>query len=389
MRWGFSDSLAFAVVMTMRDMSREKERRLFKTQKFYQECYERIAKDSEQAFNVVFKVAKKASSRYIPDELALGSTYLALYAFALVIERQGRVTKEQGKIIRIYFDNMSFPFSESAYLNAARTGGEIGNFRNVISISRSYAGGFWVNFFRALYKAGTQKDLQDVVDLMVSMIMRFSILGNPDSKLSNGICQDFIDSVNVQINKVREISIKEVDWLGVIPIEDRLEEMHVFYEDLIDKSNITDDIPKEELLPYLELQILHCICDVVMMTKQPKSVKLRMMNDAVKLSGIHTGVTPEQYLKEIADNTGVGQFYKMMFSAGNPLGSFWLAIFTMGGQLRGTDAVDEPIGIVNNIFSILIQIENYLDEKYHFLGEDSIAKDYMLRVIEELAEKYK
>ena len=205
--------------------------------------------------------------------------------------------------------------------------------------------------------------------------------------ISNAICQNFIDSVNYQINQVREISIKEVDWLGVIPIEDRLEEMKFFYEDLIDRSNITNDISKEELLPYLELQILNCICDVVMMTKQPKSVKLRMMNDAVRLSGIHTGVTPEQYVREIANNTEMGKFYKTMFSSGNPLGSFWLVIFTMGGQLYGTDATDEPIGIVNNIFSILIQIENYLDEKYNFLGKDSIAKEYMLHIIEQLADK--
>ena len=345
-RWGFSDALAFAVAMTVRDMSREKEKRLIKTQKFYQECYERIANDSEQAFNIVSKVVKKASRRYIPNEIASGSTYLALYAFALVIERQGRVTKEQSKIIRIYFNNMSFPFSESAYLSAARTGGEVGNFRNVISISKSYAGGFWVNFFRALYKSGTQKDLQDMIDYTTSIIMRFSILGNPDSNISNAICQNFID-----------------------------------------RSNITNDISKEELLPYLELQILNCICDVVMMTKQPKSVKLRMMNDAVRLSGIHTGVTPEQYVREIANNTEMGQFYKTMFSSGNPLGSFWLVIFTMGGQLYGTDATDEPIGIVNNIFSILIQIENYLDEKYNFLGKDSIAKEYMLHIIEQLADK--
>ena len=127
-RWGFSDALAFAVAMTVRDMSREKEKRLIKTQKFYQECYEKIASDSERAFNIVSKVVTKASRRYIPNEIASGSTYLALYAFALVIERQGRVTKEQSKIIRIYFNNMSFPFSESAYLSAARTGGEVGNF---------------------------------------------------------------------------------------------------------------------------------------------------------------------------------------------------------------------------------------------------------------------
>ena len=71
------------------------------------------------------------------------------------------------------------------------------------------------------------------------------------------------------------------------------------------------------------------------------------------------------------------------------MGSFWLVIFTMGGQLYGTDATDEPIGIVNNIFSILIQIENYLDEKYNFLGKDSIAKEYMgLFFAKTVAEKY-
>ena len=80
----------------------------------------------------------------------------------------------------------------------------------------------------------------------------------------------------------------------------------------------------------------------------------------------------------------VGQFYKTMFSSGSPLGSFWLMIFTMGGQLHRTDA---PIGIVNNIFSILLQIENYLDEKYNFLGEDSIAKNYMLHIIGQVADK--
>lgn len=384
MRWGFAESLAFAAVMTLRDMSNEKNNRLIKTHKFYQECYERIADDSSQAFNVVKKVVQKASRRYIPDEISSGCTYFALYAFALVIERQGKVTSEQNKIIKIYFDNMSFSFSQSAYLSAAKTGAEIGDFRKVISISHNYAGGFWVNFFRALYKSGTQKDLQDVIDCMTSMIMRFSILGNPDSSLAPDICKDFVESVNYQINQVREISIKEIDWLGVIPIPDRLEEMKIFYESLIDNSNITDDISKDELLPLLELLILNCICDVVMMTKQPKSVKLQMMNDAVTLSGIQTDVTPEQYVKEIANNTETGAEYKALFSSGSPLGSIWSVILTMGGQ---TNRIDEAIGITNDILSILLQIENYLDEKYHFLGQESIARDYILHIAEQLVKQ--
>lgn len=383
-RWGFSNSIAFAVAMTLRDISYEKQRRLIKTQKFYQECYDRIADDGLQAFNVVTKVVQKASRRYIPNEIGTGTTYLPLYCFALVIERQGRVTAEQNKIMKIFFDKMSYPFSQNAFINAARTGSEISDFRKVVSISKSYAGGFWVNFFRALYKSGTQKDLQDVVDCTTSMIMRFSVLGNPESNIGSGICTSLVDSVNYQINQVRDISLKEVDWLGIIPIPDRLEEMKKFYESLIDNTDITDDIPREDLLPLLELLILNCISDVVMMTKQPKSVKLQMLNEAVTLSGIHTAVTPEEYITQIANQTEEGNYYKQMFAAGPPLGMIWQIIMVMGDKAH---KMDEAIGITNDILSILLQIENYLDEKYHFLGKDSIAKDYIMHILKQLLEE--
>ena len=91
----FSDALAFAVVMTLRDMNKEKEKRLIKTQKFYQECYEKITGDSRQVFDIVSNVVRKASGRYVPAEIGRGSTYLALYVFSQVIEKQGRVTRSR------------------------------------------------------------------------------------------------------------------------------------------------------------------------------------------------------------------------------------------------------------------------------------------------------
>ena len=40
-RWGFSDALAFAVAMTVRDMSREKEKRLIKHRSFIRNVMKR------------------------------------------------------------------------------------------------------------------------------------------------------------------------------------------------------------------------------------------------------------------------------------------------------------------------------------------------------------
>ena len=63
---GFSDALAFAVVMTLRDMNKEKEKRLIKTQIFYQECYERITEDSKQVFDIVSNVVQKGGWQIHP-----------------------------------------------------------------------------------------------------------------------------------------------------------------------------------------------------------------------------------------------------------------------------------------------------------------------------------
>ena len=54
--------------------------------------------------------------------------------------------------------------------------------------------------------------------------------------------------------------------------------------------------------------------------------------------------------------------------------------------LEQIDRRDDAMTVINDIFSILLQVENYLDEKYRFLGKENIARDYTLHIIEQLAE---
>ena len=213
--------------------------------------------------------------------------------------------------------------------------------------------------------------------------MRFSFLGSSNN-ITKDICSNFVDSVNYQINHVSEISWNEIDWFGVIPIPDRLEKIRNLYEGLVDDTDITDEISKTDLMSMLEYLLLNCICDVVMMIKQPESIKRQMLNEAVAFVGIHPEVNPEQYVKEIKNDTEIGRSYKEMFSS-NPLGSVWSIIFTMGGK---TDRKDDAIAITVSIFSILLQVENKFVEKYHFLGKENIVQDYNLRIIKQLAEEF-
>src|SRR5699024_2495412 len=105
------------------------------------------------------------------------------------------------------------------------------------------------------------------------MMMRFSVLGKFDNGIVRAVCQEFVDSVNYQMSHIQMISNKEVDWFGMIPVSERLAEIRELYEGLVDDSNITDEISKSELLSMLELLLLNCICDIAMMTNQPKTIK--------------------------------------------------------------------------------------------------------------------
>lgn len=386
MGWGFAESIIFAAIMTMRDMSKEaeKSKKWIKTQNFYQECYEKIADDSHNAFNTVMRVAKKASPCYIPTELGTGSTYLPLFCFAQVLKQQPRISHEQQKVLNIYFDNMTYPFSQTSYINAVLKGNSIGDFYDVIDISDSHAGKYWINFFRALYKSGTQQDFQEVVDYTTSMIMRFAILGNPNSDISLEISKKFVSNANYHINKARNIGLTEIDWLGIVPISDRLCEMRKFYTTLIDSTDITEEISREELLPLIDELILRCICDIVMMTKHPNSTKLEMLTSAVQFAELTPFIQPEQYVKEIANNSEIGQFSDLMFSCGESASTFWKVLLIMGSKANKTS---EALAVANDVLSILLQVENYLAEKYRFLGDESISRKYMLHIMSTLAKE--
>ena len=107
-----------------------------------------------------------------------------------------------------------------------------------------------------------------------------------------------------------------------------------------------------------------------------------MMNEAYSLTGITTEITPEEYVKQIANATELGLFYKKMFSSTPPLGAVWQMIAVMSGQ---TNRLDEGIAITNDILSILLQIENFLAEKYNFLGAEGISKKYVTNILNQLS----
>ena len=284
----------------------------------------------------------------------------------------------------MYFNHMELPFSQAVYLKAVMNGEEFADFNSTIGISKKYVGSFWVNYLRALYKSGTEEDLQRFVDLCFSMIVRFAALGEQSSEITNPICEELLKYVNYQSYKVSKLDPDEIDWLGLTPVSSYLEEIREIYGNLIDTSNVTEYFSKETLMSFLELLFLNSICDLLMLIEEPISVKIKMLDDAIEYAGLEPEIEPNQYISEIANETEAGQFYKQMISSHEGLGEIWKVMMIMNAQ---NDSQQGVIKIATNLLSVLMQIESYLTTKYDLQSEENISKDYIADIVSKLRQE--
>lgn len=384
MSWGWAESLAFYAVMTIQNRKFEKEQRLIKTQNFYQKCYEKIAEEISGAADLTEEISNKASSVYIPNEISGGMAFLPLFCFGKVIQRQGKVTKEQNYVMGVYFNHVDYGFTPDRFTSAMIRGQNISNFNELMEMTPTRAGKYWVNLFRAFYKVGTQKDFQAIVDSVTATIMRFSVLGDLNNNIAVGICDDFVKAANQQIQHVMELPVNDVDWLGILPIADHKMKIQELYYAFLRDTDITEDADEDDLKDLLNAMYMHTVCDIVMLTKKPNSVKLKMIEDGLQLVGVTPIIAPADYVREVANHEGIGGNYRKFFSCEEGCGMFWKMIVTLGGK---TGREKDVTQIYCGVFSVLIQVEDFLVKKYQFLGIDQIVKKYSLGILK-LASDY-
>lgn len=383
MALGLGDALTFAAVLSIRDYQQEKRKRLFKVQSFYQDCYNEISSQATKAFEIVSASVERASKCYMPDEILKGSTYLPLYAFGHVLTQQGRATPEQKKLLSIFFNNFSsLQFSQAEYVQSMCGGSPLKEFYDVIEVTQQKVGKFWLTFFRALYKCGTQKELQDVVDCFTTMVIRFSKLGNLDSKVAMPICERFISAVNYQITACLEAPPDFVDWLSAVPITTHIENLKEIYNGLVRDSEIRDSIDNDSLELMFNGVLLSSVCDFVLLSKQAANIKLKMADEALRLTERQYTVDAEAFILSKANNTGEGIEWTKIYSCSKQhLGTFWSVLQIMSVQANRESDCSNFLTI---LFSILVGIENHLCQQFEFSGFDHTAKQYMLHLLEML-----
>lgn len=373
MSWGLTESILFYAMLTVQERKFEKEQRLIKTQKFYQQCYEEISAELEKAVNISCEVTERASSIYSPSDMVDGLKLLPLFCFEKVIQRQRNISNEQRRTMELYFTHFDYGFSISDFSSGAIQGTGIERFKALMNLTESIVGSFWINLFRAFCKAGSQQEYQAFCDSVTATIMRFAVLGNFNNTVAIDICKDFLKCANEQIKNVLNLGGEVIDWFCTIPVEKHISEVRRLFSYLVDHSGIKKSVNGDTLMELFEMMFLHTVCDLVMLTNKPADTKLNMIQSSLAEAGIVPLVSPKEYVEGIAKGSEAGKVYKQYFAVGANGGSFWRLITTMSGNVS-----DQKAGMlfVTELISMFVHIEDYLTQNYQPLGMKKIAKEY-------------
>ena len=215
----FWDHLAIATTLSVRDYYRDKEKRQRKEQQFFSKCVDEITDSAKNFIDIVYNVFKKANPNYFPKEVSNGINMLPLYAFYKVLQAQGGTPSSmQTSLLEAFFNNVDVPIKRAEFLSSIRINNEARKLvEGLMGISDSFSGSFWITFFKALYVTKSDEaTLTKVIESFSGIVMRFSILGKPQSEVAISIIEKFIMALEKQVVECRRLPESELDFFGEV-----------------------------------------------------------------------------------------------------------------------------------------------------------------------------
>ncbi len=380
----FWDVLSFSTVMAVRDWNRDNQRRKERAAKFYQKCSEEIADSASYMFEVISSVWKKANPAYIPEEINQGIMTLPAYAFLRVLQAQGGTsTPEQTKVLNIFFNSLGLSFSKNEFIAAARSQNATRqSIEDLVGVSDSRAGRFWQTFFKAMYKTNSDEStLSELIKHFSSIVMRFSILGMPESEAALPICEEFINSVHMQIIECRNLPEKDLDFIGETTAAEHFDRMRNLSIDLVGRAGDQDELDIEQLFILFSIGILYYVVDH---TTRNVSDQANMLDFAMDLSGIQMDMSGYEIIKEMQAGSEFGSLINNLYTLNDEASMNFLKLLLIVSQK--SQSGDEVFKFMKEATGYLSGIEAELAREYSFSGLGKIGLKYMMDAADEIAE---
>ena len=382
----FWDRLFLVYAAGVRDYYKEREEQRRRWEDFCRKCTSEIFDECVNINNVLYDAVKKQSGSHVHKDILDGGIQLPLYAFHCVLSMQNGLAKEQSSILQLFFSRFSMPYTMNLFLESTRRDNYARqSLYNLVGISESYAGAFWVQFFKVLYR--TESDttyVSKVIDSFCNIAMRFSILNGKSEEILLVILEKFIKNVHAQAVLCRQVPEDMVDYFGDAPF---MEHFRRYKEEFFKVCRLSMGNDEDGLNPnsFFRAFTLGGVCQVVKRCARKQSDKARMADDVIaqiELDDEEDGAELIKYMENYEGEDGpvLGSLMHVFtdIEGDNPVG--WLLLT----RLCGTYGLKtgNNLNPVQEAINFLLGMENYLSDKYPMSGFGQIAIKYTSRVME-------
>lgn len=385
----FFDIFGIAAIMSVRDYYRDVDRQKQKAAQFYQKCREEIADEIGAAFELIQSEAERANPNFIPNEIVLGGLYLGLYGCGLVLQVQPSVSAEQDKLLTIMFRSLSFSFTKEQFIAAMRTrAGVYQQFIDVIGITESKAGSFWVAFFKTLYKNGTnQKLLTDVMNHFSNIVMRFAILGHPNSQVALPIIERAYKAVDHQVVACRNLPDDDVDFIGLIPYAEHFSRLNRLFDSLLLAGKLEEHNVEPDFMNMLfDHMLLNNISELVMAGKLKTEQKIRIIDEVLDNLPFRFSMDAAAFLNSKANDPSFHSFIcDTIVTTNQKLGMVWHIILICGEK---SGRQQDCISLAKEYVGMMLGIDSELSKRYPLSGFGSIAREQVKPIINGMGNMY-
>ena len=313
------EKLDLVTVLEQATYEVEKEEEAQRVQQMSRQYQWEIARAVQELYQHMQQTSQDLGLDGKPEEVfAFFVKELPLYAFYQVIrEHGGRPTQEQGYLLDVFCKQLKLPYSDIDLLLAVNAPNELR--QRLEGVFALPEGGFWKVLLLALQgKPQAEAVLDTLVQKYGDIVMRYSLLGDPDSEAPVVIMNQLVDYLN--------------DWLMQHPVEAAEEEKNIdyvtayqrmtaAYEEAAAEVKAEDEgLPVTDLYVYFVMGLIQKLLQPAKLSMQDKA---DIIDGVIRSCKVPVELTGVSILESILAKDEIGGSIEMMTEFGPEHGNLW------------------------------------------------------------------
>ncbi len=370
----------------IRDYYRERQAQKRKWEDFCQKCSQEIIEECINISMIINNALEKQSGSHVDRDIIEGIRKLPLYGFYLVLQKQGRATGEQERLLSLFVTKLNVSYSIDEYMQALVSNNRVRrDLISLVGISHDYAGNFWIRFFKVLYRTDEDtKYISELVESFGSITMRFAALSGKTEGYLLVILKQFLEDVHYQSGMCRLLPDDTIDIYGDNSFMDHF---YIYKQETLKVCRMTMDENDEDLNPTLFFKAftLGLVYQIIRRGTRNRKDKISIMDKILSMIDLDSSIDGNYIFKYMEDYHGedTTMIAYMMhlytdLEGDSPLG--WNLLLRASGTYNLKTRKD--VIAIEEAINFMIGLDNYLVDNYPMSGFGDIALNYAAKAMD-------